>query len=97
MIRILTNFLSHDFDCLYFHVKTESYSIVGKQAANLKTKSVFFFFFHLLLLIERHSANSKKLCDIPIMTLLDVVGLILLKLAIISRVTNCKLGVFESG
>ena len=94
LIRILRNFLSHKFDCLHFHVKTESYCIVGKQAANLRKKSIILRTLHL---IEIGSVNSEKLCYIPIMGLLNVVELILLKFIIISRVTKCKLDVLWSG
>jgi len=90
----LRNFLSHNFDCLYFHVKTESYYIVGKQAANLRIESVIL---RILRLIEIGSVNLGKLCGIPIMSLLNVVGLILLKWIEISRVTKCKLDVSGSG
>jgi len=54
----------------------ESYYITGKQAAVLRTESIIL---RILPLMEIGSVNSEKLCDIPIMTLLDVVGLILLK------------------
>lgn len=90
----MRNFLSHNFDCLYFHVKTESYYIVGKQAANLRIESVIL---RILRLIEIGSVNLGKLCGIPIMSLLNVVGLLLLKWIEISRATKCKLDVSGSG
>ena len=94
LIRILRNFLSHNFDYLHFHVMTESYSIVGKQAANLRKKSIILRTLHL---IEIGSVNSEKWYYIPNMSLLNVVELILLKFIIISRVTKCKLDVLWSG
>jgi len=94
VIRILTNFVSHNFDCLYFRVKTESYYIVWKQAANLRTKYIIL---RTLYFTEIGSVNSDKWCDIPIMSLLNAVGLIMLKLFTISRATKCKLDVFGSG
>jgi len=48
IIRVLRNFLNFKFDCLYFHVKTESYYITGKQSVVFRTESIILRILHLI-------------------------------------------------